>query len=189
MSSFDFLEWYPQYQSCLCYFLDHAQHTTAVQVLCASLNIELPCQRMEFPVLSWTPANSPSTASSMQQVTLNRPAASLREVLQGHPQAISLIPYIRRLVCTRHDDHSIFSGFFGDSWPTGVGPLHEIERRNFLMAANGSAWMDIKSAYDRTKQETVPFLAPLSKTTEAEVASAEETLVTWSKMRNWTLAQ
>jgi hypothetical protein len=187
MPTFEILEWYPQYQSCLRYFLDHAQHSAPAQILCASLNIELPCQRTNFPVLSWTSANLPDAFDPLQQLPLNSLATSCGECVQGNPEAISLIPYIRRLVCTRHDDPSILFGFFGGSWHTGVGPLHEIERRNFLMAAKSLLWAEVKLAYDKSKQETVPFLAPLSRTTKAEVVSVKETLATWSNMRDWRL--
>lgn len=42
---FDIFAWYPRYQNCQRYFLDHAQHSIPVQALSAFLNIRLPFQR------------------------------------------------------------------------------------------------------------------------------------------------
>ncbi|PKY01919.1 hypothetical protein P168DRAFT_320490 [Aspergillus campestris IBT 28561] len=71
--SFDIFDWYPRYQICQRYFLDHAQHSTSVQALSAFLNIRLPFQRQPQPV-----QNSSDDPSSL-------------------PLAVSLTPYLRRL--------------------------------------------------------------------------------------------
>ncbi|EUC44917.1 hypothetical protein COCMIDRAFT_26786, partial [Bipolaris oryzae ATCC 44560] len=49
---FDIFEWHPAYQSCQRYFLDHAQHDNGVQAVCALINICLPFQWSQNPLLS-----------------------------------------------------------------------------------------------------------------------------------------
>uniref|UniRef100_L2GF52 Ilp is an apoptosis inhibitor n=1 Tax=Colletotrichum fructicola (strain Nara gc5) TaxID=1213859 RepID=L2GF52_COLFN len=51
-SQFDIFEWYPKFQSCLRYFLDHAQYTGPIQAVAAFVNIQLPFQKPHNPVLS-----------------------------------------------------------------------------------------------------------------------------------------
>jgi len=48
------------------------------------------------------------------------------------------------------------------------------------MAAKTSCWAGMKLAYNKSNHDTLPFLAPLSRTTKAEIASVEETLAMWS---------
>ncbi|CAG8364455.1 unnamed protein product [Penicillium salamii] len=89
--NFDIFEWYPRYQSCQRYFLDHAQHSVPVQALSAFLNIRLPFQRQ--PSIS-TSSPSPTAPTG--------------------PPSVSLLPYIRRLVATGMDFPGVLHGFFGD---------------------------------------------------------------------------
>jgi hypothetical protein len=105
----------------------------------------------------------------------------------AHAQAVSLIPYIRRLVATGHDTPGVLHGFFGDDWVSGVGSLHEIERRNFLFAAKSSNWLGCKQAYDVSPEETVPFLSPLKDTTEKELKAADAAWGEWIMMQDWEL--
>jgi hypothetical protein len=49
---FDVFDWYPKYQSCQQYFLDHSQYSASVQALAAFINILLPFQRSPHSVNS-----------------------------------------------------------------------------------------------------------------------------------------
>ncbi|KAJ5542111.1 hypothetical protein N7461_008114 [Penicillium sp. DV-2018c] len=153
--NFDIFEWYPHYQSCQRYFLDHAQHSVPVQALSAFLNIRLPFQRQPNPVYN-------STGPS-----------------------VSLIPYIRRLVATGMDFPGVLHGFFGDDWSNGVGPMHEQERRNYLFAAKSGGWASVKKDYDMPPLETIPFLRPLQGPSDAEIEAAERSWSEWLAMEDW----
>ena len=173
-SNFDIFEWYPRYQNCQRYFLDHAQHSVPVQALSAFLNIRLPFQRQPYPIF-----NSFATAPPMPQPsstsTHNSPL----------PPTVSLFPYIRRLVATGMDFPGVLHGFFGDDWGSGVGPLHEQERRNYLFAAKSGGWASVKKDYDMPPLETVPFLRPLQAPVDAEIEAAERSWSEWLAMEDW----
>lgn len=167
--NFDIFEWYPRYQSCQCYFLDHAQHSVPVQALSAFLNIRLPFQQQPNPVFNSNPTPSASSAG------LHPPG----------PPSVSLIPYLRRLVATGMDFPGVLHGFFGDDWGTGVGPLHEQERRNYLFAAKSGGWASVKKSYDMSPLETIPFLRPLQGPLDAEIEAAERSWSEWLAMEDW----
>lgn len=99
--------------------------------------------------------------------------------------AISLTPYIRRLVATGFDFPGMLHGFFGDDWELGIGHLHEAERRNYLFAAKASSWLDVKSQYDMPDGQTIPFLRPLERVTEEEIVGAEKNWSQWLAMQDW----
>ncbi|KAJ5179739.1 hypothetical protein N7492_002949 [Penicillium capsulatum] len=164
--NFDIFDWYPRYQSCQQYFLDHAQHSVPVQALSAFLNIRLPFQRQPNPVFNSTPVSSPTNAP---------PVAP----------SVSLIPYLRRLVATGMDFPGVLHGFFGDDWGSGVGPLHEQERRNYLFAAKSGGWASVKKDYDIPPLETIPFLRPLQSPLDAEIEAAERSWSEWLAMEDW----
>lgn len=44
---FDIFDWHPYFQSCVRYFLEHAQYNGPVQALAAFINIQLPFQRAQ----------------------------------------------------------------------------------------------------------------------------------------------
>ncbi|KAJ5745443.1 hypothetical protein N7520_010625 [Penicillium odoratum] len=161
--NFDIFEWYPCYQSCQRYFLDHAQHSVPVQALSAFLNIQLPFQRQPNPVLNSNPSGSQHPS----------------------PPATSLTPYIRRLVATGMDFPGVLHGFFGDDWSSGVGSLHEQERRNYLFAAKSGGWASVKKDYDMSPLETIPFLRPLQGPLDAEIEAAERSWSEWLAMEDW----
>ncbi|PYH89708.1 hypothetical protein BO71DRAFT_336069 [Aspergillus ellipticus CBS 707.79] len=165
--NFDIFEWYPRYQDCQRYFLDHAQHTVPVQALSAFLNIRLPCQWQTNPVANSRTPDSPAHPTS----------APL--------SAVSLIPYIRRLVATGMDFPGVLHGFFGDDWGTGIGPLHEQERRNYLFAAKSGGWAAVKKDYDIPPLETIPFLRPLQGPLDSEIEAAERSWSEWLAMEDW----
>jgi hypothetical protein len=184
---FDIVAWYPQYQSCHRYFLDHAQHSGPVQALAAFINIQLPCRKQPFPVMS-SASSSPRAGAPPDLVThLRQPNLFSPNQNAVYAQAVSLIPYIRRLIATGHDSPAVLHGFFGDDWKDGVGSLHEIERRNYLFAAKSTSWMKVKQAYDMSPEETVPFLSPLNDASEIEIQSAESTWSEWLAMQDWML--
>ncbi|KAI8625331.1 hypothetical protein F5Y19DRAFT_467127 [Xylariaceae sp. FL1651] len=181
-SQFDILEWYPHFQSCVRYFLDHAQHDGPVQAMAAFVNIQLPFQKMQFPVLSSRPSGSPSVVPSPSSS-----AAGKFPMPNQTFMTISLIPYIRRLVATGFDFPGVLHGFFGDDWALGVGHLHEVERRNYLFAAKASSWLDVKSQYDMPDGQSIPFLRPLQNVTEDEIVSAEANWSQWLAMQDWMI--
>jgi hypothetical protein len=181
---FDIVEWYPKFQSCHKYFLDHAQHSGPVQALSAFINIQLPCQKQSSPVLS---SSSSPRAAGPEIPHLRQPNPFAQGQSAAHAQAISLIPYIRRLVATGHDTPAVLHGFFGDDWVGGIGELHEIERRNYLFAAKSTSWMKVKQSYDMSPEETVPFLRPLRDASEKEIQAAEAGWSEWLAMQDWML--
>ncbi|RDL32051.1 Uncharacterized protein BP5553_09453 [Venustampulla echinocandica] len=183
---FDIFNWYSHFQSCHRYFLDVAQHTHQVQALAAFINIQLPYQKHPFPITSSATASphlsGPETGRHQRQ-----PHHFSGSDSAGHPQAVSLVPYIRRLVATGHDLPRVLCGYFGDNWREGIGALHEIERQNYLFAAKSTSWMKVKQAYDMSPQEMVPFLKPLGNVTEKEIQGAEAAWSEWLAMQDWML--
>lgn len=161
---FDVFQWYPHYQDCQRYFLDHAQHSSPVQALSAYLNIRLPFQRHPSVLnASGSPPNSDNEMAAEPTT----------------PPAVSLVPYIRRLVATGMDYPGVLHGFFGDEWQSGVAPLHEKERCNYLFAAKSGGWASVKKEYDIAPLETVPFLRPLQGALEPEIEAAEGSWSDW----------
>ncbi|KAI0471641.1 hypothetical protein GGR56DRAFT_82865 [Xylariaceae sp. FL0804] len=179
-TEFDVLEWYPQFQSCVRYFLDHAQHDGPVQAMAAFINIQLPSQRAVRPVITSNSAGSPSALPPVSSSAAGKLPASTQP-----PTAISLTPYIRRLVATGTDVPGVLHGFFGDNWAAGVGPLHEVERRNYLFASKSSSWLDVKHQYDMPDGQSIPFLRPLQNVTEKEIVGAEANWSQWLAMQDW----
>ena len=182
-SSFDIIDWYPQFQSCHRYFLDHSQHSAPVQALSAFMNIQLPYQKHPFPILN-SASSSPRAGANEMHL---RPNPFAGNANAAHAQSVSLIPYIRRLIATGHDTPAILHGFFGDDWVKGIGSLHEVERRNYLFAAKSTSWMEVKQTYDMSPDETIPFLSPLRDASEEEVQSAEAKWSEWLAMQDWML--
>ncbi|KPM41661.1 hypothetical protein AK830_g4920 [Neonectria ditissima] len=177
-SQFDIFDWYPQFQSCHRYFLDHAQYSGPVQTVGAFVNILLPFQKV--PLSSPMP-NGPSLPAVPG-------ASSARATGPGSVGTqVSLIPYIRRLVVTGFDSPAVLHGFFGDDWLAGIGPVHETERRNYLFAAKSDSWLGVKAHYDMADGQTVPFLRPLQSVTEEEIQGAESNWSEWLAMQDWML--
>ncbi|KAK4203320.1 hypothetical protein QBC40DRAFT_275031 [Triangularia verruculosa] len=194
-AQFDIFDWHPYFQSCVRYFLDHAQYEGPIQALAAFVNIQLPFQKSSNPVLS-SRANSPSgggpglsAAGFAAPGSSNRAAAAVGPggagLLGAFPSHISLLPYIRRLVATGFDFPAVLHGFFGDDWQRGIGQFHEQERRNYLFATKSNSWLDVKAAYDMGAEETIPFLKPLQNTTEKEIQAAEAAWSEWLAMQDW----
>ncbi len=183
---FDIFEWYPKYQSCQRYFLDHAQHNGPVQAVAAFINIHLPFQRTPNPTDSSSLGHLPGLAgisgSRNPHLRQGTTASSLNALPTYH---ISLVPYLRRLVVTGLDFPGVLHGFFGDDWATGVGSLHEQERRNYLFAAKSGGWASVKKDYDMLPLETVPFLRPLQGPLDAEIDAADKTWSEWLAMEDW----
>lgn len=175
---FDILHWYPKYQSCQKYFLDHAQHDVLVQAFAAFINILLPCQWRSNAVISST-GNARGTFHSENQPRNTEQSTS--------PPTVSLVPYIRRLVATGMDVPQVLHGFFGDDWAAGIGPQREQERRNFLFAAKSGGWCAVKRDYDMGDHESIPFLRPLHEPTDGEIEAAEKTWSEWLALEDWML--
>ncbi|KAB8241966.1 hypothetical protein BDV35DRAFT_367660 [Aspergillus flavus] len=171
---FDIFEWYPHYQNCQRYFLDHAQHSTTVQALSAFLNIRLPYQRQPHPVFNSSTDHTPTASTTTASISNS-----------NSPPSVSLIPYIRRLVATGMDFPGVLHGFFGDDWGSGVGFLHEQERRNYLFAAKSGGWACVKKDYDISPLETIPFLRPLQGPLDSEIEAAERSWSEWLAMEDW----
>lgn len=94
---------------------------------------------------------------------------------------------MRRLVATGFDVAAILHGWFGDEWGSGVGPLHEQERRNYMFAAKSGGWASVKKEYDVVTDEAVPYLVPLSEVGNAEIEGAETQWSRWLAMEDWML--
>jgi hypothetical protein len=180
---FDIFEWWPHFQCCHKYFLDHAQHSDHVQAVAAFINIVLPYQRQPYPVASSSSSSLPAAASV--GASSARSNGFSPEDGAGHARSVSLIPYIRRLVATGFDNQTVLHGFFGDSWKAGIGPLHQVERRNYLFAAKSSSWLEVKAEYDMSSNEKIPFLKPLQHVTETEISAAERDWSEWLAMQDW----
>lgn len=171
---FDIFDWYPKYQSCQRYFVDHAQQSAQVQAVAAFVNIHLPNQRPTNPI----PGAPPRPHLG---VSIGQPAPPINQSFAS----VSLIPYLRRLVVTGLDFPGVLHGFFGDDWATGVGPLHEQERRNYLFAAKSGGWASVKRDYDMLPTESVPFMRPLQGPIIAEIEAAEKSWSEWLAMEDW----
>ncbi|KAL9578256.1 MAG: hypothetical protein Q9212_005834 [Teloschistes hypoglaucus] len=187
---FDIFEWFPKYQSCQRYFIEHAQQSAPVQAVAAFINIQLPLQRSPNPITNaqvrlppspggLTPLNFGSIARSPGGTNPSSSGGILAYT------SVSLIPYLRRLVVTGLDFPGVLHGFFGDDWASGVGPLHEQERRNYLFAAKSGGWASVKKDYDMGPAETVPFLRPLQGAIGQEIEAAEKTWSEWLAMEDW----
>ncbi|KAL2070421.1 hypothetical protein VTL71DRAFT_13447 [Oculimacula yallundae] len=157
----------PAYENSWRYFVEHGQHSTAVQSLCERMNIQLPFQKHQ--VCSWT-----------------MPFWWLLE-RYSTSQKVSLIPYMRRLVCTGNDTDAILEKFFGSCFSHDVQNLRKQERRNYLLTAKSATWDVVKSAYDLGSEEKVPYLAPLRAATEEEILDAERHWSEWLAMEDWML--
>ena len=178
---FDVFDWYPKYQSCQRYFLEHSQHSVPVQALAAFVNILLPFQRPPYP--TYGASGTGSTTGSAR----GQGPRGMHSPVLGAPGStpVSLIPFIRRLVVTGMDFPGVLHGFFGDDWQTGVGPMHEVERRNYLFAAKSGGWASVKRDYDMLPLETVPFLRPLQGSSDVEINAAEKAWSEWLAMEDW----
>ena len=189
---FEIFEWYPRYQSCQRYFIDHAQHSSPVQAVAAFINISLPFQRLPNPVMNFASSRStnlpgPSSFSPNHGFAFPSdvpPPMHQSSSAQGS-SLISLIPYLRRLVVTGMDFPGVLHGFFGDDWSPGIGALHEQERRNYLFAAKSGGWASVKKDYDMLPLETVPFLRPLQGPVDTEILAAEKSWSEWLAMEDW----
>ena len=179
---FDILAWYPKHQSCMKFFLDHAQHEVHVQAFAAFVNILLPYQRQQNAIFS-----SVGDPVSRDPDRAARESMSPRPGPGQFPVTVSLVPYIRRLVVTGMDVPQVLHGFFGSDWEEGVGPQREVERRNYLFAAKSEPWSSVKSSYDMLPSELVPFLRPLAHPAEPELQSADKTWSEWLAMGDWML--
>lgn len=182
---FDIFDWHPAYMSCQRYFLDRSQHRSETQAVAALINVQLPFQWTSNPIVNSTGplphASGPGAYN--QQWQRGGPVANPGN--QPPPAAVSLIPFIRRLVITAMDSSGVMHGFFGDDWKKGVGPLHECERRNYLFAAKSGGWSKVKMQYDMSPYESVPFLRPLQDVRLAEIEAAEKTWSQWLAMEDW----
>ncbi|KXL48931.1 hypothetical protein M433DRAFT_149041 [Acidomyces richmondensis BFW] len=197
---FDILEWFPAYQSCQRYFLDHAQYEPATQALCALINIRLPFQWLPHPVTASQAALATQPAPTGSNFAFNAfprlggsnmssPNRSRQGVNQTPPVFVSLIPYIRRLVVTAFDKLPILHGFFGDDYIRGILPHLECERRNYLFAAKHGGWRTCKKQYDQGSggggDESVPFMKPLDEAKMEELTAAEKAWSSWLAMEDW----
>ncbi|KAM3475059.1 hypothetical protein MY8738_007563 [Beauveria namnaoensis] len=175
-AQFDIFDWYPKFRECQTHFIQHAQHTDEVQAVAAFVNILLPFQKA-----------TPSSSSSNDDDNNNNNTGTTSTSGSGSGAVVALVPYVRRLVATGFDTPAVLHGFFGDDWAEGVGPMHDMERRNFLFAAKSGDWVKVKSSYDVGAGQMVPFLRPLQGATEGEIQSAEASWSEWLAMQDWML--
>ncbi|KAM3523341.1 hypothetical protein MY4038_008248 [Beauveria bassiana] len=182
-AQFDIFDWYPKFRECQTHFIQHAQHTDEVQAVAAFVNILLPFQKATRPRSDYSTARGrPSSSNDDDKNTLMASTSG-----SGGGAVVALVPYVRRLVATGFDTPAVLHGFFGDEWAEGVGPMHDMERRNFLFAAKSGDWVKVKSSYDVGAGQMVPFLRPLQGATEGEIQSAEASWSEWLAMQDWML--
>lgn len=179
---FDTVNWYRHYIQCHEYFLDQAQHDFYVQAVAAFINIQLPYQRQPYPV------NRASVAWSKGNLE-NRPQNEDERYPPGYPQPVSLLPYLKRLIVTGHDDPRILGLWFGANWRQGVGVMHEMERRNYLFASKSKEWLDVKKYYDDSPaaEQSTPYMIPIPKIEEIELTAADEAWSSWMAMQDWVI--
>ncbi|EXJ56520.1 hypothetical protein A1O7_06864 [Cladophialophora yegresii CBS 114405] len=177
---FDIIAWFPRYQSCQRYFIDHAQHEPLVQAFASFINILLPFQRLPHPVYSTS-----GSRSGKARLDRGEPVRASSSEAAAAASAVSLIPYLRRLVVTGMDVPQVLHGFFGDDWRAGIGPQREQERRNYLFAAKSGGWASVKKDYDMLPLETVPFMRPLYNPTDGELEAAENSWSEWLALEDW----
>ncbi|KAI9646514.1 hypothetical protein NHQ30_004507 [Ciborinia camelliae] len=177
---FDTVTWYRYYQRCHEYFLDRAQHDFYVQAVAAFINIQLPYQKQPYPVNRASASWSQGNLSDRSQMLDHPP---------GYPQPVSLIPYIKRLIITGHDDVRILGTWFGPDWHQGIGTIHEMERRNYLFASKSKEWLDVKKYYDEspTAEQSTPYMIPLPNIEEVELRSTDDAWSNWMAMQDWVI--
>ncbi|OAA45258.1 ilp is an apoptosis inhibitor [Beauveria brongniartii RCEF 3172] len=178
-AQFDIFDWYPKFRECQSHFIQHAQHTDEVQAVAAFVNILLPFQKAHLPRSDSTAHRLPPSNDDTETSPTPTPTSG--------GAVVALVPYVRRLVATGFDTPAVLHGFFGDDWAEGVGPMHDMERRNFLFAAKSENWVKVKSSYDVEGGQMVPFLRPLQGATEGEIQSAEASWSEWLAMQDWML--
>jgi hypothetical protein len=191
-TDFDVIAWHPFYQNCQRFFINHAQHSGLVQGVAAFINIRLPFQWPIAPITNFPSPSIPGSPAAVPPFYGGAPPQygyPPRTPTQGAPAApipyISLIPYIRRLIITGFDTDGIMHGFFGSDWQKGVGPLQEIERRNYMFAAKSVGWAAVKSNYDEGPDQTVPFMKPLGRVHLPEIEKSEKAWSEWLAMEDW----
>lgn len=163
------VDWHPHYTHCLRYFLDKGQRSPLVQSVCAYLNIRLPCQRLP----------------DLVDLFVEHPPGSSTPPAHAAASSVSLRSFVRRLVVTAEDTPAMLEAFFGDHWLTGVGPIRDEERLNYLFTAKSSGWAATKAAYDILPDEHVPFIRPLRAPSEEEIRTAEARWSEWLAMEDW----
>ncbi|PQE12133.1 ilp is an apoptosis inhibitor protein [Rutstroemia sp. NJR-2017a BVV2] len=206
-SVFNTLDWYKHFLSCQEHFLEKGQHDYAVQAIAAFINIQLPFQKQPYPVnradQAWSRKNLAERPSERRdrewdgdaahqghpayQQQHGSPSRSRQGKEPGYPQHVSLIPYLRRLIITSHDSDEILEYFFGVNWRKGLGALHEVERRNYMFASKSKNWLDVKTAYDISPEQSVPFLTPLREVLEVELKASDDAWSQWMAMGDWML--
>jgi len=193
--NFDIIEWHTAYQSCMKYFLDHAQYEPAAQAVAALLNILLPHQWSAHPVRAFNDAPQDiATASARfgEYRPAVAPSTSNQDAIPSPPKPrgpnfVSLVPYIRRCVITGFDTDAVFHGFFGDDWQKGVGRLQACERRNYLFAAKSGGFKMVKYQYDMDARQTVPWMQTPQNVQESEIQNAERTWSSWLALEDWMI--
>lgn len=191
-SQFDLFDWYPKFQSCRRHFLEHAQHQSAIQAIAAHINIRLPHQKLLRDDCRSASKATTSASTSSLAAQASTEDSTIEFGTSDHPpgynQALdALLPYVRRLVVTGCDTTPVMHGFFGDNWQQGIGPIHEKERRNYLLAAKSDTWLRVKQQYDMEEGQTVPFLKPLQNVSIEEIRAAEASWSEWLAMQDWML--
>ncbi|KAK1140499.1 hypothetical protein N8T08_010344 [Aspergillus melleus] len=178
----DLNDWYPQYLGCMQHFLDHAQHSSAVQSLAAFVNIRLPCQRQRKPILSMP---GPQQEQEQPPPTLGSDYHPGVDAQTPAASQVCLRSYIRRLIVTGNDTPPVLQAFFGADWEPGLGCVWKQERVNYLFSAKSGGWASTKAAYDILPDEQTPFLRPLHAATEEELRVAESRWSEWLAMEDW----
>lgn len=162
-----------------------------------SKTFQHPLQESQFDIFEWYPSyqtclnffvsnaqHSNPVQAVAAFVNIKLPVQRPASEASAH---VALVPYVRRLVATGFDSPTVLQAFFGDSWPDGIRPIHEAERRNYLFAAKSDTWLRVKANYDMEDGQSVPFLRPLLDAGEDEIVSAESNWSEWLAMQDWML--
>lgn len=160
-------QWHSSHQNCREFFLTQAQFNSQVQRLATLINIRLPFQ---------LPHNGYAGVIQQQDD---------KSVSQTYHRSISV--FLRRLVVTGLDSSDALRHWFGDEWETGIKPMHQQERMNYLLTSKSGGWIAVKQAYDILPDETVPFVKPLQGVTEDEIRFAENVWSEWLAMEDWMI--
>jgi hypothetical protein len=156
------------------------------------MNIRLPYQKIAvFPPTTsfpWLPPQANLWLPPPENLRLPPPRhLHIPPSGNSNSQPVSLVPYIRRLICTGHNTDLILREFFGSDWFSGIGRIHEQEERNYLFAAKSADWHKVKLAYDISSEETAPFLVPLKEVTVKKIMDAERDWSEWLAMQDWAV--
>ncbi|PVH71309.1 hypothetical protein DL98DRAFT_660704 [Cadophora sp. DSE1049] len=160
-------------------------HTMPVQMLAGLINMRLPSQKQPLSVDGSSASFSHCAGPDLPHLRLPDPVA--QKPAPPPPVYVSLLPYIRRLIVTGYDTPGVPYGSFRDDWQARILPLYEVERRNFMFAAQSTNWLAVKQAYDLGPNNPVLYLSPPKDASEEVTQMAETGWCKCLAMEDWVL--